>query len=144
MTSPDDGEAPSLAAASEKYSMLSDIFSGEGRGRVTGSPGDSLGDFVDRSEFVRDGLEVVVGDLGLGVRVLGIFKLKKDVWPVVIGDVAIGIKKGSTTGFVTAVCNAVKNRRGPAGLGMIMTSGMADVAPGCDARSDCITSLTSL
>jgi hypothetical protein len=71
--------------------------------------------------------------------------LKKEVWPVVIGDVAIGAKKGSTVGFVTAVCNAVKNRRGPAGLGMIMTSGIADVVePGREARSDCITSLTSL
>jgi len=142
MTSPDDGEAPSLAAASEKYSMLSDIFNGEGGGRATESPGVSLGDFVDRSEFVRDGLEaVVVGDLGLGVRVSGVPKLEKDV---VMGDVAIGVKKGSTIGFVTAVCIAVKNRRGPAGLGIIITSGMADVVPGCEARSDCMTSLTSL
>ena len=69
MTSPDDGEAPSFAAASEKYSMLSDMLNGEGGGRVTGSTSISLGDFVERSEFVRDGLEALVGDLGLGVRV---------------------------------------------------------------------------
>jgi hypothetical protein len=44
-----------------------------------------------------------------------------------IGDVAIGKKNESTGGFVTAVCNAVKKRRGPAGLGMIMTSGIKPV-----------------
>ena len=79
MTSPDDGEVPSLATASEKYSMLSDMLKGEGGGRVMGSPGISLGDFVDRSEFVRDGLDVVVGDLGLEERVSGVLKLKKDI-----------------------------------------------------------------
>jgi hypothetical protein len=52
------------------------MLSGEGGGRE--SPRVSWGDFVDRSEFVRDGREVVVGDFGLGVRVSGVLKLKKD------------------------------------------------------------------
>jgi len=43
--------------------------------------------------------------------------------PGLSGDVAIGEKKGSTMGFVTAVWSAVRNLRGPAGLGIIMTSG---------------------
>ena len=59
------------------------------------------------------------------------------------GDVAIGKKNGSTFGFVTAVCNAVKKRRGPAGLGMIMTSGtkLVEVA---HETIDCMTSLSNL
>lgn len=58
--------------------MLSDIFNGDGGGRLAGSPEVSFGDFVDRSEFVRDGLELAVGDLGLGVRVFEVLRLKKD------------------------------------------------------------------
>ena len=43
--------------------------------------------------------------------------------PRLTGDVAIGKKNGSTFDCVTAVCNAARKRRGPAGLGMIMISG---------------------
>jgi hypothetical protein len=60
------------------------------------------------------------------------------------GDVAIGEKNGSTFGFVTAVCNAVKKRRGPAGLGMIMTSGTKLEEFAYEAMIDCMTSLSNL
>lgn len=57
--------------------MLSDMLSGEGSGRTVLSTGVSLGDLVDRSEFVRgDDLDVPVGDLGLGVP--GLLKSKND------------------------------------------------------------------
>lgn len=46
--------------------------------------------------------------------------------------------------LVTAVCNAVRNRRGPAGLGMIMTSGSGAIEPAWEAITDCITSLIIL
>ena len=66
-------------------------------------------------------------------------------WPAgLIGEVAIGWKKGSTKGFVMAVYKAVRKRRGPAGLGTAITSGKApieDVDQGSDA---CITSFTAL
>jgi hypothetical protein len=38
----------------------------------------------------------------------------------------MGEKNGSTIGRFAAVCNAVRNRRGPTGLGMTMTSGCAN------------------
>lgn len=43
--------------------------------------------------------------------------------PGLTGEVAMGLNMGSTVGLVTAVCRAVKNRRGPAGLGTTITSG---------------------
>jgi hypothetical protein len=58
----------------------------------------------------------------------------------------MGAKNGSTTGFVTAVWSAVRNRRGPAGFGMTITSGMREFGEtDADGENvDCITSLTSL
>jgi hypothetical protein len=64
--------------------------------------------------------------------------------PGVLGEVAMGEKKGSTGGLVSAVCNAVSRRRGPAGLGMIMTSGIGVKVDEYDATTDCITSLIIL
>jgi len=58
--------------------------------------------------------------------------LKKGEWVEtfgLIGDVAIGVNCESTVGLVTAVYNAVKKRRGPAGFGMIMTSGIGMEVP---------------
>lgn len=52
------------------------------------------------------------------------------------GLVAMGEKNGSTTGWYTAVWRAVKNRRGPTGLGTTMTSGCKKVPaarPACGA-----------
>src|SRR5258707_13699571 len=46
-----------------------------------------------------------------------------------MGDVAMGEKKGSTIGFIVAVCSAVRTRRGPAGFGMTITSGRRLVVP---------------
>ena len=40
------------------------------------------------------------------------------------GEVAIALKWGSTTALCQAVCNAVKNRLGPAGLGTTTTRGI--------------------
>ena len=81
--------------------MPSDNPRGEGGAAPNPSTGCSLGDLAERSEVLR-GLLVgrPTGDFGL------------DVWgkkeaggcrPGLIGEVAIGEKKGSTTGFVAAV-----------------------------------------
>jgi len=45
------------------------------------------------------------------------------------GEMAVGKKKGSIVGRVTAVCIAVRNRRGPTGFGIIITSGKRAVEP---------------
>jgi hypothetical protein len=92
----------------------------------------SLEDLVERSEFDRDseGLWLVADDLGL---LLVLSKLPKKEPPPrkpgLPGEVAMGSKNGSMAGFVIAVCNAVKNRRGPAGLRIIITSGMRTEDP---------------
>ena len=81
-----------------------------------------MGDLADLS----DGALPLVADLPLG-DFGAPERLKNgeiDSRPGLMGDVAVGTKKGSTTGLVTAVCSAVKKRRGPAGLGMTMISGM--------------------
>lgn len=116
---PEDGEVPSFTAASEKYSILSETANGDdGRWVMI-----SLGDLFDRSELLR--WLVLVDD---GLRPCRNFasSLKNEFELCilgVIGEVAIGIKNESTIGFFVAVYSAVRTRRGPAGLGMTMTSG---------------------
>jgi hypothetical protein len=61
-----------------------------------------------------------------------------------IGDMAMGMKNGSTVGFVIAVWRAVRNLRGPAGLGIIMMSGSGIAMAPYSAMMDCTTSFTSL
>ena len=98
------------------------------------SPPNSLGDRAGRSDDV---LTLVVdfepGDFGA-------LKLKKGDMvckPGLMGEVAVGMKNGSTTGRVTAVCSAVRNRRGPAGFGMTITSGIrTEEPPAVGARID--------
>ena len=105
-------------------------------------PVNSLGDFADLSDAVLMlTADLPPGDLGAPVM------LKKgeiECKPGLIGDVAVGTKKGSTTGRVTAVCNAVKKRRGPAGLGITMTSGIRQELPLVGVRMVWTASLTSL
>lgn len=94
---------------------------------VTDSAMVSLGDLADRSDAVRVlAVDRAPGDLAGPV----VLKNGEREWmPGLIGEVAIGTKNGSTIGFVIAVCSAVKNRRGPAGLGTTMTSGIRDDGP---------------
>jgi len=132
ITRPLDSDDPSLEAASVKYSMLSAIPNGDG-----GKWLSMIGSFGERVEFDRD-----PGGRGAGDFEVPALKKELSECDGVKGDVAVGTKNGSTTGFVTAVYSAVRTRRGPAGLGMIMTSGMEP--GGYDARMDCITSLTGL
>ena len=87
-----------------------------------GSLKKSLGDFADLSDGA---LALTVdrwpGDFGALLELKNGERAKS---PGLMGDVAVGRKNGSTTGFVTAVCSAVRNRLGPAGFGMTITSGM--------------------
>ena len=120
MTSPDEGEVPSFVTASSKYPMLSVIPRGdEGARPAVSKP--SFGDRVERSEFARRlPVERPPGDR----CTLEVVKRGDIGWKLgLTGDVAMGEKKGSTMGLVTAVCRAVRMRRGPAGLGTTMTSG---------------------
>lgn len=113
---------------------------GDDGARLTDSK-PSLGDRVERSEPVRR-LPV---DRPPGERwAAGIEKSGDMGWKLgLTGDVAMGAKKGSTTGFVTAVWRAVRIRRGPAGFGTTMTSGnLVQELPG--TIIDCTASLTSL
>jgi len=64
--------------------------------------------------------------------------------PGLMGDVAVGIKNGSTIGFVIAVCRDVKTRRGPAGLGITIISGNLIEGEPLGARIDCKTPLIDL
>ena len=64
--------------------------------------------------------------------------------PGLIGEVAIGENWGSTGGFVTAVNRAAKKRLGPAGLGMIMTSGMGIFVPAYVVMIACTVSFKCL
>lgn len=99
ITIPDEGDDPSFVAASEKYSMLSGTPRGDDGARLTVSV--SLGDLAERSELVRKlPVERPPGDrcAGVGLR-------RGDMgWKLgLTGEVAMGTKKGSTIGFVTAV-----------------------------------------
>ena len=141
MTRPEEGDEPSFCAAAEKYSTLSGRASGEG-GMAFVAFAASLFDLVERSELLREprglGTAFIAGDAVCEAEPEAPFVLAVELWsiapiakndpsesrsPGLTGEVAIGMKRGSTMGLVTAVCRAVKNRRGPAGLGMIMTSG---------------------
>ena len=84
---------------------------------------NSLGDRAeDRSDPVLTLVaDLPLGDLGAPVKLK---KGERECNPGLMGDVAVGTKNGSTIGLVAAVCSAVKKRRGPAGLGMTMTSGI--------------------
>ncbi len=120
MTRPDEGDVPSFEAASEKYSMFSLVPKGdEGARPAVSKP--SLGDRVERSDPGRRlPVERPLGDRGA----LVVVKRGDIGWKLGLrGEVAMGAKKGSTMGLVTAVCRAVRIRRGPAGLGTTMTSG---------------------
>ena len=64
--------------------------------------------------------------------------------PGLMGEVAIGENWGSTGGFVTAVNSAAKNRLGPAGLGIIMTSGIGMLVPAYVATIACTVSFKCL
>ena len=127
MTRPEEGDVPNFDAASEKYSILSVIPRGDdGPTPIDSIP--SFGDLADRSEFVR----ILVVERPPGDRCT-LAERKGDMgWKLgLTGEVAMGAKKGSTMGFVTAVCNAVRMRRGPAGLGTTITSGRrVQVPPG--------------
>lgn len=70
--SPDEGDAPSFVVASEKYSTLSDMDSGEGGGRwFAFISAMSFVDFDERSELVLDPDGRGFGeDLGLFVSAL--------------------------------------------------------------------------
>lgn len=124
---PEDGEAPSFPAGSGKYSALSGILSGDGDGKLV-----KICSLVDRSEFDREPRGRVARLGGVPDCKLGVLELESGVAGKFVpaycglgvpGEVAVGEKKGSIVGRVTAVCIAVRNRRGPTGLGIIMTSG---------------------
>ena len=105
-------------------------------------------DFTDRSEFERDPVgrmlwegdagcdrdegfgggseETEVGGGGGGPKKNGPFG---DGTLGLMGEVAIGTNWGSTGGFFTAVNRAARKRRGPAGFGMIITSGTGEDEP---------------
>ena len=120
MTSPEEGEVPSFTAASEKYSKLSDSRRGEGGRRWMSSAG-SRADLWERSEArgLIGGRVLLCEGLKFGLNANGLIPL-----PVgLIGEVAIGEKKGSTMGLTMAVRRAVSSLRGPAGFGNTMTSG---------------------
>ena len=142
MTSPDEGDEPSFVAvaASEKYSMLSERpYGDEGATLAVSTP--SFGDLADRSELVRQ----LAVDRPPGDRGAPFADQSGDIgWKLgLTGEVAMGAKNGSTMGFVTAVCNAVRMRRGPAGLGTTITSGSrVHMLPG--VIMDWIASFTSL
>lgn len=124
MTIPEDGEVPSLTAASEKYSILSETAKGDD-GRWPVSVMISFGDLFDRSELLR--WLVLVDGLG-ECRPFGLSLKDEDVVCIlgVIGEVAMGTKNESTIGFLVAVYSAVRTRRGPAGFGITITSGKYD------------------
>ena len=102
MTSPDDGDVPSLAAASEKYSIPSAPPRGDpGVCELTDSAKVSFGDLAERSEVVRAlAVERAPGDLA-GPPVLK--NGERECIPGLMGEVAMGTKNGSTTGLVNAV-----------------------------------------
>lgn len=145
MTNPEDGVVPSFCAAAEKYSMLSGRERGEGGMTLVGSNPSRVDDLEDLSEFVREpaGRTGLTGETGSdapcgfatdsGVILEDVAGEKNPTFgtlaPGLIGEVAMGENCGSTVGFVTAVNNAAKNRLGPAGLGMIMTSGTGMFVP---------------
>ena len=61
-----------------------------------------------------------------------------------MGEVAIGTNWGSTGGFFTAVNKAARKRRGPAGFGMIITSGIGEGEPTYVVMIDCTVSFRCL